>query len=317
MDTIVGLDVILADGSFKHASSSDNSDLFWAFRGAADSFGVIVNFYLQTVPAPSLVINWSYSLPGMFSDVQIFVNAILHIQDFAMNSTVVDGNLGIGITLDGSGFSISGTYFGDISTFQSSIAPELLRTLPAPSSSSIQQMSWLDSLNALGNEGTLSTPVHGYNAHDNFFAKSATVPEANPLTSDGVTSYVNYINQGGAPVSWFSIANIYGGPGSAINTKDTSFAAYSDRDSLWVFQHYGFVGIGSIFPSSGLDFINGLNAALTSAQPDTGAYLNYVDPSLTAQQAHDLYYGSEVYSRLKTLKDQHDPNNVFANPQSI
>ena len=63
--------------------------------------------------------------------------------------------------------------------------------------------------------------------------------------------------------------------------------------------------------------MNGLNQALTAKQSGTAAYLNYVDPTLSAQQAHDLYYGADVYGRLKTLKTQVDPGNVFSNPQSI
>jgi FAD/FMN-containing dehydrogenase len=48
-----------------------------------------------------------------------------------------------------------------------------------------------------------------------------------------------------------------------------------------------------------------------------GAYLNYVDPDLSAADAHTLYYGAPLYAQLKTIKAAVDPGNVFANPQSI
>ena len=130
MDTIVGLDVVLANGTFIKATSAQYPDIFWALRGAADSFGIVVNFYLQTVPAPSTVINFSFSIPNMITNVQNTVNAFLHIQAFAMNASVVDKNIGFGIYMDGDGsFSIGGTYFGTLNTFNTKIAPELLRTL--------------------------------------------------------------------------------------------------------------------------------------------------------------------------------------------
>lgn len=67
------------------------------------------------------------------------------------------------------------------------------------------------------------------------------------------------------------------------------------------------------FPATITNFVNGLNNALISAQPETAfdAYLGYVDPGLTAAQAHSLYYGSPTYERLAAIK------KVFWNPQAI
>jgi hypothetical protein len=47
-----------------------------------------------------------------------------------------------------------------------------------------------------------------------------------------------------------------------------------------------------------------------------GAYVNYVDPTLTPQQVSSLYWGSQ-YPRLATLRGKYDPQAVFKNPQSI
>jgi FAD/FMN-containing dehydrogenase len=321
LDAIVALDVVLANGTFIHATTTAYPDIYYAMRGAGDSFGIVVNFYLQTQPAPTTVINWSYSLPNMFSDVPTTVAAFQHIQDFALNSSVVDRKLGFGMYMDGHGFSISGTYFGTQSDFTNIIAPELLRTLPTPSSSSVQAVGWIQSLTLLGGASTITTPVHGYNAHDNFYAKSVTVPESTPLTAAALTSYFTYISNQGVnpPVPWFSIINLYGGPDSQINTKTVDFAAYSDRNSLWVAQHYAFTDLGATYPASATNFVDGLNTAMTSQMPGTtfGAYLNYVDPDLSAADAHNLYYGASLYAKLKTIKLAVDPGNVFANPQSI
>lgn len=119
---------------------------------------------------------------------------------------------------------------------------------------------------------------------------------------------------------WFSIINLYGGPDSQINIRDNSFSAYSDRSALWVIQNYGYTNdYSSPFPSTIIPFINGLNNALTSAQPQTafGAYANYVDPGLTAAQAHSLYYDGQTYDKLNAIKNVVDPGKVFWNPQAI
>lgn len=123
-------------------------------------------------------------------------------------------------------------------------------------------------------------------------------------------------NAKNSPTDYFVITNLYGGPGSHINDKDTTFAAYSERDSLWVMQLYGFKeGDGN----AAVPFINNLVDAITSAAPDTefGAYLNYLDPSLSASEAHKLYYGQELYNRLLDVKKEVDPKGVFWNPQAI
>lgn len=151
LDTIVGLDVVLANGSFIHATSTAYPDIYYALRGAADSFGVVTTFDLKTQPAPSTVINFSFSLANMFRSAATLTSTVSHVQTFAQNASVVDRNLGLGMYFDGSGFSISGTYFGSLDNFNNKIKPELLRTLPTPSSSSVKALGWIDSLTNLAN----------------------------------------------------------------------------------------------------------------------------------------------------------------------
>lgn len=321
LDTITALDVVLANGTFIHATSTAYPDIFYALRGAADSFGIITTFYLQTRPAPAAVVNWQYSIPGMFTSAATSTAAFTHIQNFVQNSSVVDRNLGIGIYLDGSGFSISGTYIGPLATFTGDIAPELLRGLPAPSSSSVRSVGWIESLTLLAGS-QLEQPATGYDLHDYFFAKSLVVPSSAPLTAAALTSYFTYIIDHGvnAPSPWFSIINLYGGPDSQINVPSPSSSAYTHRDALWVLQHYGSTpNTGSPFPPATISFIEGLNAAMPTAMPGTpfGAYVNYVDPSLTPSQAHSLYYGTATYERLLAIKNAVDPGQIFWNPQSI
>jgi FAD/FMN-containing dehydrogenase len=313
VDTIVALDVVLADGSFVHATSTNHADIYWALRGAADSFGIVTTFYMQTQPAPETVTFFQYAFSGVFSSQDIFTKTFLHIQDVTANASVIDARIGFGIYLDGSGtFQLTGTFIGPLAEYKSKIAPELLRSLPVPSSNTEEAMDWISSLIKLSGESSLSVPLSGYAAHDNFFAKSITVPEAASLTEAALQSYYTYIHSTASPASWYSIINLYGGPSSAINSKNTKFAAYSDRDSLWVFQHYGET-------AASVPYIQGLNDAIVKAQPQTkfGAYLNYVDPSLDAKTAHAQYYGDEVYERLENIKKVVDPGMTFWNPQAV
>ncbi|CAO2648425.1 Nn.00g076920.m01.CDS01 [Neocucurbitaria sp. VM-36] len=311
MDQIIAADVVLANGTLIKASSSQYPDIFWAVKGAAESFGIVTNFYLQTRAAPASITYFQFDFSGVFNSKSIFTNTFLHIQDVAKNASVVDNKVSFGIYLDGYGtYSLSGAYFGTVAEFNSKVKTELLRSLPS-STPTVQSMSWYDYLVKVSGESTIKTPVTGYDLHDNFFAKSVTVPESAGLTSTTLNALFDYLKTAG-DVEYFIIINLYGGPGSAINSKDTTFAAYNDRDSLWVLQNYGYT------PDS-VNFINGINSAIIKAQPQTsfGAYLNYVDPTYDAATAHKLYYGDAVYARLAALKKQIDPQSVFWNPQAI
>lgn len=48
IQSVIGLDIVLADGSVVHASDKENPDLYWAARGAGPGFfGVVVRYHLK------------------------------------------------------------------------------------------------------------------------------------------------------------------------------------------------------------------------------------------------------------------------------
>jgi hypothetical protein len=56
VEYIEAIDVVTADGRVLHCSEKENSDLFWAARGAGHGFfGLVVRYYLRTIPRPQLM----------------------------------------------------------------------------------------------------------------------------------------------------------------------------------------------------------------------------------------------------------------------
>jgi hypothetical protein len=50
VDSLVGVDVVTADGEFVRASADENADLFWGVRGGGGNFGIVTEFEFRAYP---------------------------------------------------------------------------------------------------------------------------------------------------------------------------------------------------------------------------------------------------------------------------
>jgi FAD/FMN-containing dehydrogenase len=77
-ESVLGIDIVTAEGELVHASATENEDLYWAARGSGGGFfGVVVCFHLRLYPLPKYrgmilhtfgmkhleeVFNWAYEV---------------------------------------------------------------------------------------------------------------------------------------------------------------------------------------------------------------------------------------------------------------
>ncbi|ORW91022.1 oxidoreductase [Mycobacterium sp. IEC1808] len=68
-ESVVGLDVITADGQQIHCDADNHADLYWAARGAGPGFfGVVTSFYLKLYPRPAVCGTSVYVYPWDLAD---------------------------------------------------------------------------------------------------------------------------------------------------------------------------------------------------------------------------------------------------------
>ena len=80
IDNILGVDMVLANGSFVTASADENPDLYWAVRGGGGNFGVVTSFLFRAHPVHTV-----YGGP-MFWPLEMADDLIRFWQDFILNA---------------------------------------------------------------------------------------------------------------------------------------------------------------------------------------------------------------------------------------
>lgn len=80
IDSLLGVDMVLADGKFVHASADENVDLFWAVRGGGGNFGVVTSFLFKGHP-----IHTVYGGP-MFWPLEQAADVLKYWQDLILNT---------------------------------------------------------------------------------------------------------------------------------------------------------------------------------------------------------------------------------------
>jgi len=310
LDTVVEAEVVLADGSLVVASNTSYPDLFWALRGGGPSFGLVTAWTYQTVLAPPTTVNYNIVFTAQLSNSEVAASyaawetfATTAPNELAMAAVFVTVPVNPGTV----SMSFSGNYYGTEGEFQSVIAP-FIKSLPGSANLTASPLGWIEGLEALaGDNGTIS--VSQPDQHDTFFTKSIVTTQVD--SNESIASWINYLANNGShsDTQWFAQVDLYGGGQSAISAVPANATAFAHRDAFLVYQLYASApGLVPPYPEDGIAFVDGMVSTLV---PDpTGAYPNYIDPTLTQSEWRQLYFGAHV-KRLEQIKREVDPGNVF------
>ncbi|KAG8763423.1 hypothetical protein FRC11_004034 [Ceratobasidium sp. 423] len=308
-DRATSAEVVLANGTLTAASATENSDLFWALRGAGASYGIVTEWTFSTLPAPPTVISYRVNYTAAVLTTQQTRELLKSWQKIALSAP---DNLSVICTvgrvrpIGGPNLLLEfrGTYYGTETEFNT--ISSNWSSILSPGILTSKANNWYDGLVALSGPLSTSEPE----ASINFFAKSIFTKSA--VTTAQWDRLFDFVDEEGyiVDVDWFIELDRYGG---AVSRQAPDYTAFAHRDAVISFQF--FAGItADPFPADGVSYLNKLAAAV---DPNPrAAYVNYVDPTLTPAQWKQQYYAGH-YPRLVSIKQAVDPKNVFRFPQSI
>ncbi|KAI0201329.1 Glucooligosaccharide oxidase [Astrocystis sublimbata] len=300
LDHVMEVEVVTADGSIKHASETENEDLFFALKGAGAGFGVITKFIMKTHPEPGSVVQYSFSLTfGKHADM---VPVLKQWQDLITDPDL-DRRFGTEFVAHELGAIITATFYGTEDEWNASGIPEKI----PKGKISVVIDDWLGTLAQQAEDAALYLS----DIRSAFTARSLAFTANETLSEDTITKVMKYLDDTKhGTLVWFLIFDATGGAVADIATNAT---AYSHRDKVMFAQGYG-IGI-PVLTQQTRDFMDGLMATMQDASPQTlTIYPGYVDPSLSDPQ--QSYWGPNL-QMLESIKTTYDPDDVFHNPQSV
>jgi FAD/FMN-containing dehydrogenase len=297
IDSLLSVDVVLADGRYVHASAGEHSDLFWAIRGGGGNFGVVTTFEFRLHPVgPEVHLGLFFWGMDAGADVLRLVRDIL--PDLPPDAGV---QIAIGLSAPPAPFVPTQYHFTPgyllmIAGF--STAREHAR-LVAPIRKAVRPLF------------ELVTPIP-------YIALQRTLDETVPwgllgcqdvlyleeLTDDAISAIVEYMPAKKSPMSYCAICRLDGAY-SAISDDATAFGGL--RSPRYLVNIAGIAATPEIF-NADRAWVRAVWNALRPFARDSAGYVNSM--SFADEKRVRASYGAK-YQRLARIKARYDPDNTF------
>jgi FAD/FMN-containing dehydrogenase len=311
-DSLVGVEIVLADGSVVACDEEHDDELFWALRGAgAANFGVVTSLVFRPVPAPEAT-NLHLSWP--FSDAAAVIDA--------WQTWAPDGPDGLAASLkvtasgdaEPASVDVYAAVLGEGTGGEDLLGELVTRASADPISSSAEHLSfegtrryWAN----LGQDEPANTEVAMASEHVWLFAKSEYFRR--PLPAEAVSALLDaFARDRTAGESRELDFMPWAGAYNRVRPDATAFV---HRDERFQLKHAATVDAGAS-PEA-------LRAAEAQVARSWGSvhpwgssrvFQNFADSDLQDWAA--AYYGPNL-ERLTRVKDRYDPENVFRSEQSL
>jgi len=299
IDSVLSVDMVLANGKFVIASAKENSDLFWAIRGGGGNFGVVTSFLFKAHP-----VHTHYAGPMLYP-LEDTVDVMKWYRKFIVKAPrELNGFFAFLVVPPAPPFpehlhnkkmcGIVWAYSGNVKKGPSVFKP--IRKFKTPA---------LDMVGPIPNPVLNSMFDALYPSGLQWYWKADFVKE---LSDEAIALHAEH---GAKLPTLLSTMHMYPIDGAAGRVKNDA-TAWAYRDAKWSSV---IVGVDPD-PAKKETITNWAREYWTALHPHSagGAYVNFMMDE--GEERVKATYGKN-YARLTKIKKKYDPNNVFRVNQNI
>ncbi|WP_120076451.1 FAD-binding oxidoreductase [Aurantiacibacter odishensis] len=294
IDSLVGAEVVLADGSVVEATDDDHPDLFWALRGGGGQFGIVTRFdFLATPVGPEVVVAQAFYPLDKAREVMRFVREFMHDapDDLTMVPVFMTMPPVDPFPAEWQGkhtVAIIACHAGEQEEAQAQVQPmlelgDMILGFVAP-------QPYVEFQKTFG-----GASPHG----GRYYWKSIFVDDLSDELTDvlveGLTSLPGEYSQ--------IFMETLGGAVARVGVEDTAFANRKARYNLGI-------SAGWSDPARDAEIMGAARATYDRLKrfSDGTVYLNYLDRDELGRAKEGF---GPNFARLQQVKQQYDPDNVF------
>ena len=280
IDNLLGAEIVTADGQVRYASADNEPDLFWAIRGGGGNFGVVSRFDFRLHPFNrniySGLIIWpfeqAHEVFDFYGDWQQGLSREMYTGPAML--TMPEGNSVIAMEV---------VYNGDPAQGEKALAP--LRAIGKPIDDTVKVQDYM-----VMQTQEDATVAHGIRS----YAKNGMVREITHELLDALVEGFPHDPR------YAFFTHTAGGAVSDVGELDTAFP-HRNAETMMVF--FG----GWMDPALDEESMAEARAWANSYMGFTGGYYDNIDMDEGGQAGN---YGP-AYKRLRQVKGQYDPGNLF------
>ncbi|KAI8933955.1 hypothetical protein NX059_008729 [Plenodomus lindquistii] len=306
-DNLASVEFMLYNGTIVNAGPG--SDLLWAAQGAGPSFGIALSATTNTFEIPfDGAVDYTLGLGDV--DVDTATAAALAIQKWTLDGLAPDE---CSLRFPLSNFVSSGLCYVEEASFDEAFAP-LVASLEAINitvnlTKTIRPSFWASEVASAGAGMDLATG--GTLGGRASLTQSWTTTSDKPFTQEQVKALLQgYADFNRTDMTRTGFMDLWHGVSNGIADSDH---AYAHGKELWLTRVDG-IGRNGVWPSDGIDYMQGLFAPLETALKKSGplrSFPNYVNSELAVDDWTSRLYGNNL-ARLQEIKAAVDPLEVFS-----
>jgi FAD/FMN-containing dehydrogenase len=295
IDSLLAAEVVTADGRVVETDATQEPDLFWAIRGGGGNFGVITRFKFKLVPLPEFT-GGMMCIPATPETIAGFVAACEAApEELGAIGNVMPAPPMPFLPADQHGKLVilaMMAYAGSPADAEKALKP--FRDLAKPLADFVKPGPY-----------TSMYPPEDPDYHPTAVAKTMFLET---IGKGEAATIVKHLEESDASLRVTQIRVL----GAAVNRVPVDATAYAHRKAKIMLNVAAFYDGDADRPRK-LAWVNDLARALD--QGDKGAYVNFVADE-GAERVKAAYPGA-TWDRLRKIKKQYDPQNLFRLNQNI